>query len=50
MAKKTVATLQTGSGKDFIKCIKAVKEKDKKAYSFEQRMVHKDKVKDFFKK
>jgi len=50
MAKKTVASLQTGSGKDFIKCIKAVKDKDKKAYSFEQRMIHKDNVKDFFKK
>ena len=50
MAKKTVASLQTGGGKDFIKCIKAVKEKDKKAYTFEQRMVHKDKVSDFFKK
>lgn len=50
MAKKTVASLQTGGGKDFIKCIKAVKEKDKRAYTFEQRMVHKDKVSDFFKK
>jgi hypothetical protein len=50
MAKKTVATLQTGSGKDFIKCIKPVKDSERNTYTFEQRMVHKDKVKDFFKK
>lgn len=50
MAKKTVATLQTGSGKDYIKCIKAVKNRSKNAYAFEEKMIHKDKVKDFFKK
>ena len=50
MAKKVVATLQTGSGKEHIKCIKAVKSKDKQGYAFEEKMVHKDRVKDFFKK
>jgi hypothetical protein len=50
MAKKTVATLQTGSGKDYIKCIKAVKNKKKQGYAFEEKMVHKDNVKDFFNK
>ncbi len=50
MAKKVVATLQTGSGKEHIKCIKAVKNKNKQTYSFEEKMVHKDKIKDFFKK
>jgi len=50
MAKKTVATLQTGSGKDYVKCIKAIKNKEKQGYAFEEKMVHKDKVKDFFDK
>lgn len=50
MAKKTVATLQTGGGKDFIKCIKAIKNKNKQGYAFEEKMIHKDKVKDFFAK
>ncbi|MGM0496493.1 MAG: DUF4295 domain-containing protein [Bacteroidota bacterium] len=50
MAKKTVATLQTGGGKDYIKCIKAVKTKKKQGHAFEEKMIHKDKVKDFFNK
>ena len=35
MAKKTVATLQTGGGKDYIKCIKAVKNKKKQGYALD---------------
>ncbi|MGM0377823.1 MAG: DUF4295 domain-containing protein [Bacteroidota bacterium] len=48
MAKKTVASVQAAGGKDFIKCIKAVKDKRKGSYSFEQKMVHKDNAKKFF--
>ncbi|MFW5916750.1 MAG: DUF4295 family protein [Bacteroidota bacterium] len=50
MAKKTVASVQSSAGKDFIKCIKAVKNKQKGTYSFEQKMVHKDNAKNFFEK
>lgn len=49
MAKKTVATLKTGSGKDFTKVIKMVKN-DKGGYAFRQEIVHNDHVKDFFAK
>jgi len=47
MAKKTVATLKTGSGKDFTKVIKMVKS-DKGGYAFKEEVVHNDHVKDFF--
>ena len=50
MAKKTVATLKTGSGKDFTKVIKMVKNKDKGGYAFRQEIVHNDHVKEFFAK
>ncbi len=49
MAKKTVATLQTGS-KKFTKVIKMKKSPKSGAYVFEERMVSADKAKDFFKK
>jgi hypothetical protein len=47
MAKKTVATLKTGSGKDFTKVIKMVKT-DAGNYAFREEIVHNDHVKDFF--
>ncbi len=47
MAKKVVATLQTGAGKNFAKVIKMVKNK-KGAYQFKETIVHVDHVKDFF--
>ncbi|MGM0529887.1 MAG: DUF4295 family protein [Bacteroidota bacterium] len=50
MAKKTVASVQSSAGKDFVKCIKAVKNKQKGTYSFEQKMVSKDNVKKYFEK
>lgn len=50
MAKKTVATLQTGGGKQFTKCIKMVKSPKSGAYTFKEEMVHNDKVKEFFEK
>jgi len=49
MAKKTVASLQTGGGKEHTKCIKMVKS-EKGTYTFKTEIVHNDKVKDFFAK
>lgn len=49
MAKKTVATLQKGGGKEHSKVIKMVKN-DKGAYSFKEEIVHNDKVKEWFDK
>ncbi len=49
MAKKTVATLQTGS-KKFTKVIKVKKSPKTGAYIFEERMLSADKAKEFFKK
>ncbi len=46
MAKKVVATLKTGKGKDFTRVIKMVKSKSG-AYSFKEEVVHNDHVKDF---
>lgn len=50
MAKKVVATLKSGKGKNFAKCIKMVKDNQKGAYSFVEEIVHMDHVKDFFEK
>jgi len=50
MAKKAVASLQTGSGKEFSKVIKMEKSPKTGAYSFKEEIVHNDMVKDYFKK
>ena len=50
MAKKTVATLKTGAGRDFTKVIKMVKSEKSGEYAFKQEVVHNDHVKDFFAK
>lgn len=50
MAKKTVATLQTGGGKEHTLCVKMVKNDKTGSYSFRQEVVHNDKVKDWFEK
>lgn len=50
MAKKVVATLKTGTGKSFTKCIKMVKSEKTGAYAFREEMIHNDHIKDFFKK
>lgn len=44
MAKKTVASLQTGEGRTFSKVIKMVRSPKTGAYVFEERMVPNDKV------
>ena len=48
MAKKVVATLQSGEGRSFTKCIKMVRSQKSGAYSFEVEVVHNDHIKDFF--
>ncbi|MAY84466.1 MAG: DUF4295 domain-containing protein [Flavobacteriales bacterium] len=50
MAKKTVATLQTGAGKSYTKVIKMVKSEKTGSYAFKEEMVPNEKVKDFFEK
>jgi hypothetical protein len=50
MAKKVVASLKTGSGKSFTKCIKMVKSDKSGAYTFKEEVVHNDHIKDFFTK
>ena len=45
MAKKVVATLKTGTGKNFTKCIKMVKTG---AYMFKEGIIPNDQVKEFF--
>ncbi len=49
MAKKTVATLQTGS-KKYTKVIRLKKSPKTGAYVFEEKIVNADLAKDFFKK
>ncbi|HLV23394.1 MAG TPA: DUF4295 domain-containing protein [Moheibacter sp.] len=49
MAKKTVATLQTGASKKMTKVIKMVKSPKTGAYYFDEKVVSADEVSDFFK-
>ncbi|MEG0807748.1 MAG: DUF4295 domain-containing protein [Alistipes sp.] len=48
MAKKVVATLKTGTGKSYTKCIKMVKSEKTGAYVFQEGIVANDQVKGFF--
>ena len=48
MAKKVVATLKTGTGKQFTKCIKMVKSEKTGAYVFKEGIVPNDQIKEFF--
>jgi hypothetical protein len=50
MAKKAVASLQTGEGRAYAKVIKMVKSPKTGAYVFKEEMVHNDEVKAFFSK
>jgi len=50
MAKKVVATLKTGSGKLFTKCIRMTRSDKTGAYQFKEEVVHNDHIKDFFTK
>ena len=49
MAKKVVATLKSGKGKEFSKVIKMIKSPISGAYTFKQEVVHNDHIKDFLK-
>ena len=49
MAKKVVASLQKGGGKEHPKVIKMVKS-DKGSFTFKEEIVHNDKVKEWFSK
>jgi len=46
MAKKSVASLQKGGGKEFTKVVLATKSGKSGAYTFKEHMVHNDKVKE----
>jgi len=46
MAKKAVASLQKGGGKEFTKVIVTTKSAKTGAYTFKEGMIHNDKVKD----
>tara|TARA_B110000305_G_scaffold114211_1_gene128469 strand:+ start:336 stop:491 length:156 start_codon:yes stop_codon:yes gene_type:complete len=50
MAKKQVASLQKGGGKQHSKVVKMVRSPKTGAYSFKEEIVHNDKVKDWFAK
>jgi hypothetical protein len=50
MAKKVVATLKTGAGKSFTKCIKMVKSEQTGSYVFKEEIIHNDHIQDFFTK
>ena len=49
MAKKVVATLKTGTGKEWAKVIRAVKSPKTGAYTFKEEMMPSEMVKDTFK-
>ena len=50
MAKKTVATLQTGMGKSYSKVIRMVKSPKTGAYTFREVIIPNEDVTNFFKK
>ena len=50
MAKKVVATLKTGTGKNTTKCIKMVKSPKSGAYAFKSEILPNEQIKDFFAK
>ncbi|MCX7987680.1 MAG: DUF4295 domain-containing protein [Bacteroidales bacterium] len=47
MAKKTVATLREGMGKNFTRVIKMVKNPQTGSYSFKEEVMHNEEIKDF---
>ena len=49
MAKKVVATLKTGTGKECAKVIRAVKSPKTGAYTFKEEMMPSEMVKETFK-
>lgn len=49
MAKKVVATLKKGDSAQFTKVVKMVKSEKTGAYAFEEKVVNKELVNEFFK-
>ena len=50
MAKKVVASLKKGTGRDFSKMIRMIKSEKTGAYYFKEEIIHNDYVKDYFTK
>jgi len=50
MAKKSVASIQTGEGKGFAKAIRMIKSPQTGAYTFESNIIPNGDVKAYFKK
>lgn len=50
MAKKVVASLQKGGGKQHTKVIKMVKSPKSGSYAFKEEIVNNDKIDEFFNK
>ena len=50
MAKKVVATLKKGGGKEHTKVIKMIKSEKTGSYTFKEEIVLNDKVKEWFAK
>jgi hypothetical protein len=49
MAKKVVATLKTGAGKNFTRVIKMIKS-ETGSYGFKEEVMHNEMIKDFLAK
>jgi hypothetical protein len=47
MAKKVVATLQKGLGKEYTKVLKLTRSEKTGAYTYKEEIIHNDKVSDF---
>jgi len=47
-AKVAQRAANVGSGRDFVKVIKSVKDPKTGKYTYKELMIHKDKVKEFF--
>lgn len=47
-AKVAQRAANVGSGRDFVKVIKSIKDPVSGKYTFKEQMVHKDKVKEYF--
>ena len=47
-AKVAQCAANVGSGRDFVKVIKSIKDPSTGKYTFKEQIIHKDKVKDFF--
>ncbi|MCU0347330.1 MAG: DUF4295 domain-containing protein [Saprospiraceae bacterium] len=49
-AKVAQRAANVGSGRDYVKVVKSVKDPKSGKYTYKELMIHKDKVKEFFEK